>query len=75
MIFVKSKVLLTWELIFQLELSSHASKTDVFVLKEQGFRLPVFVTFFHYFLRLPRILDCLDTKLFCVFFECNFEFV
>ena len=50
MIFVKNDVLRTWELIFQLELSSHASKTAVFDFNKQGFRLPVFFTFtvFHY---------------------------
>ena len=46
MTFVKNEVLPTWELIFQLELSSHASKTAAFDFKKQGFQLPVFFTVF-----------------------------
>ena len=46
MIFVKNDVLPTWELIFQPELISHAGKTAVFYLKQQGFQLPVFFTVF-----------------------------
>ena len=46
-IFCQRRFLPTRELIFQLELSSHAGKTAVFDSKKQGFRLPVFFTVFN----------------------------
>ena len=44
-IFIKNNVLPAWELMFQPDLSSHASKTAIFDFKKQGFHLPVFFTF------------------------------
>ena len=56
--FIENDVLPAWELIFQPELSSHASKTAIFDFKKQGFHLPVFFTFF----QLGR-LNLIDTGL------------
>ena len=44
--FVKRDVLLAWELSFQLELNSHANKTDVFDFKNKVFRCLSFSRFF-----------------------------
>ena len=44
--FVKNDVVLAWELIFQLELRSHASKTAVFDLKNEVFGCLSFSRFF-----------------------------
>ena len=69
MIVIKNEVLLTWELICQLELSSHASKTAVFNIKKTRFSaaclfhgfsiLNLFVVF------VLSLLNLFDTGVIC----------